>query len=465
MRKGKRNRKRIAALAAAAGIAAGSLQSAGSLDQVQALGFPGYFYEGMEIMNGIDISNWQNDINLWAVDADFVICKASGGTAWKDRMFDSFARTTLATGRKLGFYHFAREAVCRGTPQQEALHFYQTVRPYLELGIPVLDFEDEALTQGPDWAEAFLDTFYQFSGVKCLVYTSAYYARSLNWSRVASKGYQLWLAQYATSDPTIGYLDRPWTDGKGVGAFGSWVMLQYSGNGRIPGFEGRSVDLDQFYGNLQDWNNLSRSVGQVPAVAMHRLYNPNSGEHFYTASASEKAFLVREGWNDEGIGWYAPSHGDPVYRLYNINAGDHHYTTNAAEKDKLIQEGWTYEGIGWHSSLLQEQPIYRSYNPNAKAGSHNFSADLLEYFFLEREGWDSEGIAWYGLKSNIPLHLQDKTSQSDQPAADSESPDASAPSDMEANEGASAKAGYDDPAWIEQKDELIETEQKSADEQ
>jgi hypothetical protein len=35
---------------------------------------------------------------------------------------------------------------------------------------------------------------------------------------------------------------------------------------------------------------------------MHRLYNPNSGEHFYTASAGEQKHLVKVGWRDEGIG-------------------------------------------------------------------------------------------------------------------------------------------------------------------
>ena len=35
---------------------------------------------------------------------------------------------------------------------------------------------------------------------------------------------------------------------------------------------------------------------------MYRLYNPNSGEHFYTADADEKGNLVRVGWRYEGIG-------------------------------------------------------------------------------------------------------------------------------------------------------------------
>lgn len=38
---------------------------------------------------------------------------------------------------------------------------------------------------------------------------------------------------------------------------------------------------------------------------MYRLYNPNSGEHFYAANLAERDNLKRLGWRDEGVGWYA----------------------------------------------------------------------------------------------------------------------------------------------------------------
>ncbi|MDO4538959.1 MAG: hypothetical protein Q4B54_12415, partial [Coriobacteriales bacterium] len=83
---------------------------------------------------------------------------------------------------------------------------------------------------------------------------------------------------------------------------------------------------------------------------MYRLYNPNGGEHFYTASTGEKANLVGLGWQDEGVGWTAPVNSTtPVHRLYNPNNGDHHYTTSTGERDLLIGLGWSYEGVGWYS--------------------------------------------------------------------------------------------------------------------
>ena len=132
----------------------------------------------------------------------------------------------------------------------------------------------------------------------------------------------------------------------------------------------------------------------VQTNAMYRLYNPNSGEHFYTASSTERDKVKKAGWHYEGIGWQAPKSGTPVYRLYNPNAGDHHYTLNANEKNNLVKVGWRYEGISWYSG--GSKPLYRLYNPNAKAGSHHYTLLQSERNNLIKAGGRSEGIGWYG---------------------------------------------------------------------
>ena len=131
---------------------------------------------------------------------------------------------------------------------------------------------------------------------------------------------------------------------------------------------------------------------------MFRLYNPNSGEHFYTASPLERDNVIAAGWNDEGVGWTAPADGAPVYRLYNANAGEHHYTTSPAERDALVAVGWNDEGIGWRSADTNGAPIFRQYNPNAFANNHNFTGSSFERDSLLELGWNDEGIAWYGMR-------------------------------------------------------------------
>lgn len=135
---------------------------------------------------------------------------------------------------------------------------------------------------------------------------------------------------------------------------------------------------------------------------MLRMYNPNSGEHFYTASVTEKDSLVKSGWEYEGVAWIAPSKSSkPVYRLY--SGTDHHYTTDAAEKDWLTTQGWSYEGIGWYSAE-KGTGLHRLYNPHVdpsaarnNSGSHHYTTSAAERDSLVAQGWKYEGMAWNGM--------------------------------------------------------------------
>ncbi|PKU93104.1 internalin-like protein [Bifidobacterium thermophilum] len=133
-------------------------------------------------------------------------------------------------------------------------------------------------------------------------------------------------------------------------------------------------------------------------MAMYRLYNKYTGEHFYTSSAKERTNLVKAGWNAEGTGWVAPFSGTPVYRLYNpyVAGGDHHYTTNTTERAALIKAGWRAEGIGWYSG--GKTRILRQYNPYAKTGTHNYTSSSKEQAALVKAGWRAEGTGWYALR-------------------------------------------------------------------
>ena len=143
---------------------------------------------------------------------------------------------------------------------------------------------------------------------------------------------------------------------------------------------------------------------QTPSVSMYRLYNKNTGEHFYTADTNERKTLLYCGWKDEGIGWFAPTHSNtPVYRLYNPNAGDHHYTMYPNERQTLINLGWKDEGIGWYSDDAKTVPMYREYNPNAKFGTHNYTCQPKEHASLIQLGWKDENIAWYAVESGAPI--------------------------------------------------------------
>lgn len=67
-------------------------------------------------------------------------------------------------------------------------------------------------------------------------------------------------------------------------------------------------------------------TAKAASIALYRLYNPNSGEHFYTKTTAERDHLRKVGWRYEGIGWQSPTNGSAVYRLYNKNSGEHFYS-------------------------------------------------------------------------------------------------------------------------------------------
>lgn len=134
-------------------------------------------------------------------------------------------------------------------------------------------------------------------------------------------------------------------------------------------------------------------------VIMQRLYNQWSGEHLYTSDAKEKNKLMKLGWTDEGIAWYAPkSSSTPVYRLYNPFSSDHHYTTSEKEYNDCAKHGWKQEGVGWYSAdAATGEKLYRGFNRFETVGTHHYTSDWSEMSTMVSNGWAYEGVAWYGI--------------------------------------------------------------------
>ncbi len=131
------------------------------------------------------------------------------------------------------------------------------------------------------------------------------------------------------------------------------------------------------------------------SIPMYRMYDPNSGEHFYSGAELERDFLVEAGWHYEGVGFNFPEEGAPVHRLYDPVHGEHLYTMDEAEMNKLLAEGWNYEGVAFNSAGTDEVPQYRLHNPNAKRGGYHFTGSDMERDILIEAGWEYQGIGWY----------------------------------------------------------------------
>lgn len=264
--------------------------------------------------------------------------------------FESKAKAALQNNQLLVLKH---DYLGQNTiPEQEAHTFYLAIKDYIGKALPILSFELNSKETGLRYLQRFLDAFTVLSHVKPFLYVPSNMVYELDFDKFDGL--------YPVTNSLTSF---PLTE--------SSFQTQIKPNAPT---------------NLE---------------YMYRLYNPNSGEHFYTASQNERDTLVTYGWMYEHLGWIASKTGSPVYRVYNPNAGDHHYTLDSNERSTLIRLGWIDEEIGWYSSNDKAQPVYRAYNPNAEAGSHHFTTNGSEIQALVAYGWSDEEIAWYGTTSNL----------------------------------------------------------------
>lgn len=222
-------------------------------------------------MNIIDISSWQHGIDLPTLFAqnplDGVVVKATQGLSYVNPDFAPWVKWLNDNGKPFGFYHY----LDGGNAEAEAEHFYRTVRPYIGKGIPVADYEGEALASGTAWLRRFLTRFRELSGVKPMVYCSLSVIHEQDFSALTS--HPLWIAQYADMATVNGFLDKPWQSGS-VSPFTHYAMHQYTSCGRLKGYNG-NLDFDQFNGSYSAWLELARGEADTtPAPAKLKPANP-----------------------------------------------------------------------------------------------------------------------------------------------------------------------------------------------
>ena len=204
------------------------------------------------MLNGIDISHWQKNINLDVVPCDFVICKATEGTTFVDSTCDRFYQQAKKNGKLLGVYHYADG----GDVHKEADFFINNCKNYIGEAILILDWESKGNASFGkndfNWVKTWLDYVHAKTGVKPMLYIS----KSIMNKFTGIGDYGLWVAQYANYNPT-GYQEKPWNEG----AY-KCAMRQYTSSGRLNGYDG-NLDLNKFYGDASAWRKYAFSYAHV----------------------------------------------------------------------------------------------------------------------------------------------------------------------------------------------------------
>lgn len=182
-----------------------------------------------------------------------------------------------------------------------------------------------------------------------------------------------------------------------VSVGGKWYIIDSMWGYFLLGTDSIQKDDDAhvMWDKFKSFANISRYDYNHEVYPIYRLYNPNSGEHFYTRSEKERDVLRVAGWRYEGIAWRCSERlGTPVWRLYASTGNQHFYTANEAERKALINSGWKYENVCWKTNTDKEVPIYRLRNGNSLL----LTASVGEKNALTKAGWGNEGIQMYGCK-------------------------------------------------------------------
>lgn len=206
--------------------------------------------------HGIDISSHQAGLNVGAIWADFVIVKATEDDDYVNPYMVSQANATLGASKRLGFYHFARP----GDAAAQARYFVSAVGALRSRATLWLDWEANAVAQGPGWAKQFLDTVKSLTGSTPGIYMNGSAVNGYDWSAVARE-YPLWYAGGPNySDYGSSYSDPAVPN---VSYWGQPLIHQYTEDGRLPGYSG-TLDLNR----CRDRAALDRMIGGgAPAAA------------------------------------------------------------------------------------------------------------------------------------------------------------------------------------------------------
>lgn len=206
-------------------------------------------------MNGIDISNWQNGINLDAVPYDFIIAKATQGKTYVSPDCARQVEQARARGKLFGVYHYIDGSGAIG----EADFFIDNIENWVGEGMLCLDWESNQNSAwgNEDYLRQVAQRVIDRTGIPPVIYVQQ--SRMAQVKPIADAlNCALWIAQYANMNAT-GYQDAPWNEG----AY-SCAIRQYSSCGRLSGYSG-NLDLNKAYMDATAWKKYANPSGGASA--------------------------------------------------------------------------------------------------------------------------------------------------------------------------------------------------------
>jgi GH25 family lysozyme M1 (1,4-beta-N-acetylmuramidase) len=278
------------------------------------------------VVEGIDVSSYQPDTDWNQVHQsgrEFAWVKATEGTGYTNPYFAHDWAAIKAAGMLRSAYQYFRPSV---DPIAQAEFFVQVMGPLAPDDLaPMLDLEEtdgESAAVVLGRAHAFLDRVKQLTGRDAILYTYPDFWLNQLGDPPGFGQYALNMASYGPCPP----LPSSWSH---------MTFWQYSATGTVPGVQGTgNVDMDRFYGTLDDLRHLGGGPTVVGAILVE-----------YTALGGPSGFLGSP-ITDE-----LPT-PDGVGRFNHFEHGSIYWTpaTGAHEVHGAIGDEWT--ALGWETSVL-----------------------------------------------------------------------------------------------------------------
>lgn len=203
------------------------------------------------IYNGIDVSEWQGDIDFKKVKEagiEIVYIRAGQGFSYKDAKFERNYEEAKRNGLKVGVYHYMTARSVEDAKLQAKFFVSLISGKQIDCRL-AMDFESFGnlnRNQINEIAVAYMEEVKRLSGKEVVVYSNTYDAKYVFNNKVAEE--PLWVAQYGVNEP------------QDNGNWRNWIGYQYSSSGRISGISG-NVDLDKFTKDI-----LLENIEEVPDV-------------------------------------------------------------------------------------------------------------------------------------------------------------------------------------------------------
>lgn len=204
---------------------------------------------------GVDISNWQPNINYQALKnagVEIAIIKATEANYYKDPYMEKHYNGCKSVDIKVGFYHFFRCNVDAKTQAQYFVNYIQGKSYDVKLVLDIESTEGQSKSTITNMARTFLEEVQRLTGTQPMIYTYTSFANSYLDSSLAC--YPVWIAQYSPLNPNPCSL----CDSNG------WDGFQFASDGLIANSGYTNLDINEFKPSVYvNGQTVSTSGGNV----------------------------------------------------------------------------------------------------------------------------------------------------------------------------------------------------------